>query len=58
MCCRLLGRLLAIVMICAAAPAFADSYPTRPIKIIVPFGAGGITDLYAREIAHRLELGF
>ena len=57
MCCRLLGRLLAIVMICAAAPAFADSYPTRPIKIIVPFGAGGITDLYAREIAHRLELG-
>ena len=35
--------------------ALADDYPTRPIKIIVPFGAGGITDLYAREIASRLE---
>ena len=51
---RWIGGILAFIMICAAMPAHADDYPTRPIKIIVPFGAGGITDLYAREIASRL----
>ncbi len=52
---RWIGSFLTLVMICAAVAALADDYPTRPIKIIVPFGAGGITDLYAREIASRLE---
>lgn len=52
---RWIGGILTLIMICAAMAARADEYPTRPIKIIVPFGAGGITDLYAREIASRLE---
>ena len=55
MIARWIGGFLTSIMICAAMPARADDYPTRPIKIIVPFGAGGITDLYAREIASRLE---
>ena len=33
----------------------ADSYPDRPIKIIVPFPAGGPTDVAARLIAHSLS---
>ncbi len=35
--------------------ALADDYPSRPVKIIVPFGAGGPTDVYVRAIAVELE---
>src|SRR5262249_10081050 len=45
----------------AAGPGLAqnatggDAYPTRPVKIIVPFGAGGPGDLFARLIAQKLS---
>ncbi|HXD46955.1 MAG TPA: tripartite tricarboxylate transporter substrate binding protein [Pseudolabrys sp.] len=32
----------------------ADTYPSRPVKIIVPFGAGGPTDLFTRAVAEEL----
>ncbi|GGA75080.1 hypothetical protein GCM10011385_31390 [Nitratireductor aestuarii] len=35
-------------------PAMADTYPSRPITWIVPFAAGGITDLTSRKIAEVL----
>ncbi len=38
----------------AVAPAFAQDYPTRPVKIIVPFSAGGPADIYARYLGQRL----
>ncbi len=38
----------------ACAPAFADNFPERPIKIIVPFGPGGFTDVVARIIQKDL----
>jgi tripartite-type tricarboxylate transporter receptor subunit TctC len=37
------------------ASARADDYPSRPVKIIVPFGAGGPTDIYTRDIAEELR---
>ena len=37
-----------------AAPALAQSYPNRAVKIIVPFAAGGPADNYARFMAQRL----
>jgi tripartite-type tricarboxylate transporter receptor subunit TctC len=37
------------------AAARGDDYPSRPVKIIVPFGAGGPTDVFVREIAVDLE---
>ncbi len=39
----------------AAPPVAADDYPSRTVKIIVPFGAGGPTDVYTRAIAEELR---
>jgi tripartite-type tricarboxylate transporter receptor subunit TctC len=39
----------------AAAPAHSQSYPTRPVTIVVPLGAGGGSDLLARLVAQKLE---
>lgn len=41
------------VTICG--PVSADDYPSRPVKIIVPFGAGGPTDVYTRAIGEELR---
>ena len=38
----------------AAAPASAQTYPTRPVRVIVPFPAGGVTDVGARMVAQKL----
>jgi tripartite-type tricarboxylate transporter receptor subunit TctC len=35
--------------------ARADDYPSRPVKVIVPFGAGGPTDVYTRDVAAELQ---
>jgi tripartite-type tricarboxylate transporter receptor subunit TctC len=47
--------LLALAGAVAASGARADDYPSRPVKVIVPFGAGGPTDVFVREIAVDLE---
>src|SRR3989442_15183940 len=38
-----------------AGPAAAQSYPSRPIKLIVPFPAGGPPDALARLVAHQIS---
>lgn len=40
------------------APASAQDYPSRPVKIIVPFGAGGPADVTARQIGSILQENF
>lgn len=57
---RLLG-IAAIVLLAGSAlvappSAHAQSYPSRAIKLIVPFPAGGGTDLIAREVANKVAV--
>lgn len=50
-----LPGLLALLAAVALAPASAqDAYPARPIRLIVPFPAGGPTDVFARHYAEAL----
>jgi tripartite-type tricarboxylate transporter receptor subunit TctC len=44
-----------VMVMLVAAPAHAQDYPARPIKIIVPFGAGGPADVTARQIGSILQ---
>lgn len=48
------ASLLLAALLAAASAHAADSYPSRPVRIVVPTGAGGITDNLARLIAQRL----
>ena len=48
-------RLLCAVLLAASTSAFAQSWPAKPIRIIVPFGAGGASDLMPRLVAERLS---
>ena len=46
--------LLPMALLCAPLPAAAQSFPDRPIKLIVPFGAGSAVDTIARAIAAQV----
>ena len=46
---------LVVLPVLLALPASADTYPSRTVRLIVPFGAGGPADVYARILAKYLS---
>jgi tripartite-type tricarboxylate transporter receptor subunit TctC len=53
-------RILTAIAVLLAAPlaAHAQDWPTRPVRVIVPFAAGGSTDVAARMVAEHLTRAF
>ena len=51
----LVPSVLAIAALLGALPSRAQDYPSRTIRFIVPFGAGGPTDVFTRAIAEELR---
>jgi len=49
-CAALLAALVAL----SARPGLAETYPSRPIHLVVPFGAGGVADVSSRIVADKL----
>jgi len=56
---QMFRKLLMVGMLAFTGAAWSQAYPTKPIRMIVPFPPGGSTDLVARHLAQRLttELG-
>ena len=49
-----LAALAALALAAVALPASAETWPSRPVKIVVPFGPGGFTDVVARILQKEL----
>jgi tripartite-type tricarboxylate transporter receptor subunit TctC len=54
-CCWCFAFAAALLLALEVSDAHAETYPSRPIRLIVPFAAGGLNDVVARLVAPHLE---
>lgn len=52
---RFIGRIALALLALLAPLSHADSYPSKPVRIVVPAPAGGGSEISARRLAHKLE---
>src|SRR5882724_6552481 len=45
----------AALLVCAGGSALAQNHPAQPVKMLVPYAAGGVGDITARVLAQRLS---
>ena len=52
---RIVMALSALAVVLATGQVLAQAYPVKPVRIIVPFGAGGGTDIQGRLLAQKFQ---
>ena len=55
---RMLGALAVALGLAAAQPLAAQSFPSKPVRVVVPFAPGSVLDLLARVVGEKMATGF
>ncbi|MEO8202908.1 MAG: tripartite tricarboxylate transporter substrate binding protein [Betaproteobacteria bacterium] len=54
---KVIARMMCVIACCATS-AFAQTFPSKPVRVIVPYPSGGIVDLLARAITEKISAGW